>query len=103
MSTVKIIDTGSGIARRAKSVNYANASFDNLQAKAEVTDIVTTSKVLGATSYPIFDLSDLSHKSSVEEISPFRVRFTTLGFSNFPAGSAAPIGIAVIGFNNLIL
>jgi hypothetical protein len=103
MSTVKIIDTGSGIARRAKSVNYAKASFDNLQAKAEVSDIANTSKVLGATSYPILDLYDLSHKSSVEDISPFRIKFTTLGFSNYPAGSAAPIGIAIIGYNNLIL
>ena len=103
MATVTIIDTSSGIARRTKSIDYAEASFDNLQGKIKVSDIVTTSKVLGPTNYPILDLADLSSQSSVQEISPFRIKFIPLGISNFPDGSAAPIGIAIIGYNNLIL
>jgi hypothetical protein len=103
MATVTIIDTSSGIARRTKSVDYAEASFNNLQGRVKVSDILTTSKVLGPTNYPILDLADLSSQSSVQEISPFRIRFTSIGVSNFPAGSAAPIGIAIIGYNNLIL
>ena len=103
MATVTIIDNNSGIARRTKSVDYPNASFDNLQGNVKVSDIVTTSKVLGPTNYPILDLADLSAKSSFQEISPFRIRFTSIGILGFPDGSAAPIGIAIIGYNNLIL
>ena len=103
MATVTIIDTSSGIARRTKSIDYAEASFDNLQAKVKVSNILVNSKVLGPTNYPILDLADLSSQSSVQEISPFRIRFTSIGILGFPDGSAAPIGIAIIGYNNLIL
>lgn len=103
MATAIIIDNNSGIARRTKSVDYPNASFDNLQGNAKVSDIANSLKILGPANYPILDLADLASQSFVEEISPFRVRFTAIGVSNFPAGSAAPIGIAIIGYNNLIL
>jgi hypothetical protein len=103
MATVTIIDTSSGIARRTKSINYAEASFDNLQGNAKVSDIINSSKILGPVNYPILDLVDLSSQSFIQEISPFRIRFTSIEISSFPAGSAAPIGIAIIGYNNLIL
>lgn len=34
---------------------------------------------------------------------PFRVKFTTIGIESYGSNNAAPIGIAVIGFNNYIL
>jgi len=103
MATVTIIDNSSGVARRTKSVDYPKASFDNLQGNAKVSNIINSSKILGPVNYPILDLADLSSQSFIEEISPFRIRFTAIGIATFPDGSAAPIGIAIIGYNNLIL
>lgn len=103
MATVTIIDNNSGIARRTKSTNYPKVSFEEINAHTKITDISLSQKILGSIDYSIFDLADLSPKSSIQEISPFRIKFTQLGISNYPAGSAAPIGIAIIGYNNLIL
>lgn len=103
MATAVIIDNNSGIARRTKSVDYSKSSFDDLQGNAKITDISINKKVIGAVDYSIIDLADLSQKSSVENIGTFRIRFSNIGISNYPEGSAAPIGIAIIGYNNLIL
>lgn len=39
----------------------------------------------------------------IEEFLPFRVRFYNVGITNSASFQAAPIGIAIIGFNNYIL
>lgn len=45
-----------------------------------------------------------SGKSKVENIVPFKIRFTNIGIgSSYGPGNAAPIGIAVIGINNYIM
>lgn len=103
MATVTIIDANSGVASRTKSVDYPKASFDNLQSITKVTDIVVNKKVIGAVDYSIFDLADLSPIPVVENIGTFRIRFSNIGIASYPEGYAAPIGIAIIGYNNLIL
>ena len=42
-------------------------------------------------------------KTAVEEILPFRVKFTTTSLSGWSKSNPAPIGIATIGVNNYIL
>ena len=103
MATVTIIDANSGVASRTKSVDYPKSSFDNLQPNTKVTDIAVNKKILGAVNYSIFDLADLSPMPSVENIGTFRIRFSNIGIQSYPEGYAAPIGIAIIGYNNLIL
>jgi len=103
MATVTIIDANSGVASRTKSVDYPKASFDNLQSTTKVTDIIVNKKVIGAVDYSIFDLADLSPIPAVENIGTYRIRFSNIGIVGYPAGYAAPIGIAIIGYNNLIL
>ena len=103
MATVTIIDANSGVASRTKSVDYPKSSFDNLQANAKVTDITVNKKILGAVNYSILDLADLSPTQSIENIGTFRIRFSNIGIASYPEGYAAPIGIAIIGYNNLIL
>jgi hypothetical protein len=39
----------------------------------------------------------------VNQSLPFRVRLTNVGIASYGPSSPAPIGIAVIGFNNYIL
>jgi hypothetical protein len=42
-------------------------------------------------------------KTAVEELLPFRVKFTTTSLSGWSKSNPAPIGIATIGVNNYIL
>ena len=46
---------------------------------------------------------DQNHKTRLSSVIPFRVRFTNIGIEGYGPGNPAPIGIAVIGFNNYIL
>lgn len=39
----------------------------------------------------------------VATVMPFRVRFTTIDIGSYSPTNPAPIGIAIIGFNNYIL
>jgi hypothetical protein len=48
----------------------------------------------GTKSYPIV---------SVTETLPFRIRFESIGIPSYNAANPAPIGIAIVGFNNYIL
>lgn len=49
-------------------------------------------------------ISDISNGIvRINETLPFRIRFTNIGIPAFGPGNPAPIGIAIIGFNNYIL
>lgn len=39
----------------------------------------------------------------VNQVVPFRVKFTNIGIESYSPSNPAPIGIAVIGINNYIL
>lgn len=41
--------------------------------------------------------------AKVNQSLPFRVRLTNIGISAYGPSSPAPIGIAIIGFNNYVL
>lgn len=41
--------------------------------------------------------------AEVETVLPFRVRFTNIDIGGYSPSNPAPIGIAIIGFNNYIL
>jgi hypothetical protein len=43
------------------------------------------------------------YNASIKQEIPFRVKFINIGIEGYGPGSAAPIGIAVIGVNNYIL
>lgn len=103
MATVRIIDNNSGVASRTKSVDYPKTSFDDIQPTTKVSDIVVNKKIIGAVDYSIFDLADLAPIPSVQDIGTYRIRFSNIGIASYPEGYAAPIGIAIIGYNNLIL
>lgn len=46
---------------------------------------------------------DVPGRVRVSQVLPFRVKFTTLGVNAYGPNNPAPIGIAVVGFNNYIL
>lgn len=42
-------------------------------------------------------------RAKINDVIPFRVKFINIGIQGYGPGNPAPIGIAVIGFNNYIL
>lgn len=43
------------------------------------------------------------NKSSFSSVLPFRISITNIGIPSYSPNDPAPIGIAVIGFNNYVL
>lgn len=48
-------------------------------------------------------ISDSPFKSKISSTLPFRVKFINIGIEGYGPNNPAPIGIAIIGFNNFIL
>jgi hypothetical protein len=60
-------------------------------------------KSLDTKNYPISKISEGRRTVKINEVLPFRVRFTNIMVPGYSASNPAPIGIAVIGLNNYIL
>ena len=75
MATAVIVKTNNGKIAKAKAVNYG------------------ISKISYSAPFT----------SRVSDTLPFRVSFKNIQVPGYNVGSPAPIGIAVIGFNNYIL
>jgi hypothetical protein len=60
-------------------------------------------KSLDTKNYPISKISEGRRTVKINEVLPFRVRFTNIVVPGYSASNPAPIGIAVIGLNNYIL
>lgn len=58
---------------------------------------------LGTKDYPISKISEGRRTVKINEVLPFRIRITNIMVPGYSASNPAPIGIAVIGFNNYIL
>lgn len=58
---------------------------------------------LGTKNYPISKISEGSRTVKINEVLPFRIRFTNIMVPGYSASNPAPVGIAVIGLNNYIL
>jgi hypothetical protein len=60
-------------------------------------------RFLESKNYPIARISEGRRTVKINEILPFRIRFTNIMVPGYSASNPAPIGIAIIGFNNYIL
>jgi hypothetical protein len=67
---------------------------------------------LSLVNYPITQINENNHNSTIKDknsithitqILPFRVRFQNTRIGGYSPSNPAPIGIAVVGFNNYIL
>jgi hypothetical protein len=80
-----------------------NVRFDSLGPEAA---IVFPRQRITSIKNADFPLSDFYYSSTTtlpESILPFRVKFMNIGIEGYGPNNPAPIGIAVIGFNNYIL
>ena len=62
-----------------------------------------TLKANNAVSYAIINVARDNRTVKVEEVLPFRIKFTNIGIPGYGINNPARIGIAVIGLNNYIL
>lgn len=62
-----------------------------------------TLKAINAISYAIINVAKDNRAVKVEEVLPFRIKFTNIGIPGYSINNPAGIGIAVIGLNNYIL
>lgn len=60
-------------------------------------------KAINAVSYAIINVANDARYVKVNDVLPFRVKFTNIGIEGYNATNPAGIGIAVIGFSNYIL
>lgn len=60
-------------------------------------------KAINAVSYAIINVASDTRSIKINEVLPFRVKFTNIGIEGYSAKNPAGIGIAVIGFSNYIL
>jgi hypothetical protein len=60
-------------------------------------------KSLGTKNYPISKISEGRRTVKINEVLPFKIRFTNIMVPGYSASNPAPIGIAIIGLNNYIL
>lgn len=58
---------------------------------------------LESTNYPIVRISEGRRTVKINQVLPFRIKFTNVMVPGYSASNPAPIGIAVIGVNNYIL
>jgi hypothetical protein len=60
-------------------------------------------KLAKHNEYPKTKVSESKYSTIVKDILPFRIRVYNLGLQEYSANNPAPIGIAIIGFNNYVL
>ena len=60
-------------------------------------------KAINAVSYAKINVANDTRTVKINEVLPFRVKFTNIGIEGYNRLNPAGIGIAVIGFNNYIL
>ena len=74
-------------------------------AKAVISDI--QNRKLGYVKTADYSNAKISYTKPfsvrVNDVLPFRVKFTNIGIEGYGPNNPAPIGIAIIGFNNYIL
>jgi hypothetical protein len=72
-------------------------------ATAKIIDDRRFVKRLSSKKYPKVSVRPVKVNVSINETLPFRVRLTNIGIPGYGQNNPAPIGIAIIGYNNYIL
>jgi hypothetical protein len=68
-----------------------------------INDNKAKTKTIKAFSYPITKIVKPKRISLIEEVLPFRIKFTTIGVEAYGSNNVPGIGIQVIGYSNYIL
>ena len=68
-----------------------------------IDDVKVRASKIQESDYGIAKIVQPSRVVRINDILPFRVRFTTIGVESYGANNVPGIGIQVIGFSNYIL
>jgi hypothetical protein len=97
-----VISDKSLTSSKIKSKNYPVAKLDNVGNLATVTDIKNFLTSTKEKDYAIIDILPDQRTSIINQVLPFRVKFTNIGilgaYANIPG-----IGLQIIEVNNYIL
>lgn len=73
-------------------------------ARAVITDKnVIKTRLVEEKGPKLKSLVNVGRTVLINEVLPFRVRFTTIGINAYGPNNVPPIGIAIVGLNNYIL
>lgn len=94
-----------------RSVSYPKSNLKSLGPNTDIKNNAISISIKDSNLKNVFILntnqkSEIRDKNSIThiaEILPFRVRFQNTKIGGYSPSNPAPIGIAVIGFNNYIL
>lgn len=103
MAKAVIIDSRIAKTSSVNTSDYSNTSIDSIDHNAKIIDIKHHFKVKEEVDYPITKVSPIPIYVNVEDILPFRIKFTNIGIEAYGPNNPAPIGIAIIGVSNYIL
>lgn len=93
-------DIKPGYTRSIASSSYPKTAVFGESHTAVITDDIHGMNSVNEIDYGIVKITEKNHAAKISSILPFRVRFTNIGI---PGILGAPIGIAIIGYNNYIL
>jgi hypothetical protein len=87
----------------AKISKYFLSSVSDINNNTKVFEKLGIVKYVKNKNFSVIKPTYKIVNVKVEEVLPFRVKFTTIGIEGYGPNNVPPIGIAVIGYNNYIL
>ena len=103
MATAVILDDLNNKTKNIKTKGYPLVNIVEENPLAIIIDDVNpNTELIELTKYPIVQIEDTPRQVSIEEILPFRVKFTSIQIQNI-SGMVPPIPLQVIGYSNYIL
>lgn len=68
-----------------------------------IDDSIHGAKLIDSYDYPLISITESYGSIRINEVLPFRVRFTTIGIEGYSSTNPPGIGLQVIGVSNWIL
>ena len=102
MAAVNIVDYPPIITDSVRSADRINADVSEKKYQAVISEKNIQTKSIKKSHYAISKISYRSRRVKINQILPFYVKFENI-IGGYSKSNPAPIGIAVIGFNNYIL
>jgi hypothetical protein len=104
MASVSLKEKIKGTLKSVSTKSFSSKVF-NIFLYENIYEKNRSVKNIKQSSYPVTKIHNIKINVKTKEVLPFRVKFTNIGIlgTTYGPNNPAPIGIAVIGFNNYIL
>ena len=68
-----------------------------------IDDSIHGAKLINSYNYPLIAIKEQYGSVKINEVLPFRIRFTTIGIETYSSNNPPGIGLQIIGISNYIL